>query len=111
MELRHRAVNDYLYGISLYGVGRQVRGEEVRQRLRIGLQVPDRVRVKGDGGWEPTGDIVVRARRHQLEVGIPLALLGWPERVFLGVETRFRGLVMDRVAWQVLDFVGEGQTA
>src|SRR5690606_15046442 len=93
MELRHRAVNDYLYGISLYGVGRQVRGEEVRQRLRIGLQVPDRVRVKGDGGWEPTGDIVVRARRHQLEVGIPLALLGWPERVFLGVETRFRGLV------------------
>lgn len=107
MEVRHRAVNDYLYGISLHGVGKVDRREETRQRLRIGLQVPDRVRIKGEGGWEPTADIVVRARRHQLEVGIPLSLLGRPERVFLGVETRFRGLVMDRVAWQVLDFAGE----
>ncbi|HEY8496975.1 MAG TPA: PIG-L family deacetylase [Limnochordales bacterium] len=111
MELRHRAVNDYLYCISLYGAGGASRGEETRQRLRIGLQVPDRVRIKGEGGWQPAGDIVVRALRSQLEVGIPLSLLGWPERVFLGVETRFRGLVMDRVAWQVLDFVGEGQRA
>jgi len=111
MEVRHRAVNDYLYAISLHGVGRARRGEETRQRLRIGLQVPDRVRIKGEGGWEPTGEIVARALRHQLEVGIPLAMLGWPERVFLGVETRFRGLVVDRVAWQVLDFVGEGPPA
>src|SRR5690606_36235352 len=111
MELRHRAVNDYLYCISLYGVGGASRGAEIRQRLRIGLQVPDRVRIKGEGGWQPAGDIVVRAFRSQLEVGIPLSLLGWPERVFLGVETRFRGLVMDRVAWQVLDFLGEEQGA
>lgn len=109
LELRHRAVNDYLYGISLHGVGRGGHGHETRQRLRIGLQVPDRVRIRGEGGWQPSGEIVVRAQRSQLEVGIPLSLLGWPERVFMSVETRFRGLVMDRVAWQVLDFVGEGR--
>ncbi|OUM95246.1 MAG: hypothetical protein BAA04_09780 [Firmicutes bacterium ZCTH02-B6] len=109
MELRHRVVNDYLYGISLYGVGAASRGDETRRRLRIGLQVPDRVRIKGEGGWQPAGDIVARALRSQLEVAVPLSLLGWPERVFFGVETRFRGLVMDRVAWQVLDFVGKGR--
>ncbi|MBO8142657.1 MAG: PIG-L family deacetylase [Firmicutes bacterium] len=102
LELRRRVVDDYLYRVILYGMGRK-RG---LRRLRISVRVPDRVKVQGEGGWEPRGEIVARARNRCLEMAVPLLLLGRPERVFLGVVTRFRRLVVDRVAWQILD-VGE----
>lgn len=103
MELRHRAVNDYVYAIRLHGITVSDDGQVGdRQRLHIGLRAPDRIFMKGDGRWNPNGEIVGRAGYHQLEVAIPLRLLDYPERIFLGVATRYRGLVIDRKALQVL---------
>lgn len=146
MELRHRAVDDYVYGITLHGItphtvtpheltpngiidgpahiaspartGRFRRSPRFRQtnrtvptasansgrrRLHIGMRVPDRIQIKGEGGWESMRGIVGRAGNRELEVALPLADLIGPARLFLGVETRYRGIIIDRPALQLLD--------
>ena len=107
MELRHRAVNDYVYAVRLHGIKVTKDGRVGgRQRLHIGLHAPDRIYIRGDGRWNPNGEIIGRAGRRQLEVAIPLEMLDYPERIFLGVETRYRGFVIHRKALQVLNLSG-----
>lgn len=162
MELRHRAVDDYVYGITLHGIaadggvaddtvqsyhsyrfdradrllarldrsgptdscdrlgkfassarmaalersGRLTHSDRAvgdRRRLHIGMRVPDRLQIKGEGGWEGMSGIVGRAGNRELEVALPLAALAGSARLFLGVETRYRGILIDRPALQLLD--------
>lgn len=100
MELRHRAVDDYVYGVTLFGV--PSRAEE-RRRLHIRMRVPDRLQISGEGGWESSEGIVGRTGRRAFEVAVPLSALDGCGRIFLGAETRYRGLVIDRLALQLLD--------
>lgn len=100
MELRHRAVDDYVYGVTLFDVPFQAEG---RRRLHIGMRVPDRLQISGEGGWELSEGIVGRTGRRAFEVALPLSALDGCGRLFLGAETRYRGLVIDRLALQLLD--------
>lgn len=79
-----------------------------RRRLYIGMRVPDRLQLKGEGGWEGMTGIVGRAGNRELEVALPLAALAGSARLFLGVETRYRGIIIDRPALQLLDLTDSG---
>lgn len=94
------------YLITLQGVAAEG-GKAQRARLQISIQVPDRLAVQADGPWSH-GPGVARCRTHgrQLDVAVALEALGRPERVFLGVESRFGRLVLDRMAWEMLDLTG-----
>ena len=54
----------------------------------------------------PADSVQVSRNPGQIEVRIPLALLGNPERLFLTVKAKGGNVALDPLPWVVLDLVG-----
>lgn len=75
---------------------------EHRKRITIRLVVPDQVMVRVEHRWVVSSDIICRSSGRVIELAIPRYLIGSGERVILGAETRYRQIMVDRTAWEVL---------
>lgn len=106
LNLGGRPSREATYRITLQGVAAGDEGPQ-RRRLQIAIQPPDRLTATGEGPWSHLQGVArCRAHGRHLDVAVALEPLGCPERVFLGVESRFGRLVLDRMAWQMLDLTG-----
>ena len=104
LETSGRVASDVEYRVSFSDCPRS-------RRLVLRLKPPHRVmEVRGKNN-HLTRDVVSRAIDNRLELAIPGAMLGFPQRLFLGVETRTRGIAVDRTGIHLLHlpaWVGEG---
>ncbi|HHV61948.1 MAG TPA: PIG-L family deacetylase [Firmicutes bacterium] len=104
IKLRTRASREILYRLHLHSVG--IRGHEgpegdidftfrPQKSGPVYIVAPARNNTRLEG-------IRAASRDKIIEVAIPLGLLGNPQRLFLGVESRFQGIIIDRTTWRVL---------
>src|SRR5690606_24959790 len=100
------------YCVTLLAVGSPARTPRPRNRLDVEVRPPGKVDVRAEGEWSGrAGYVACRVRRQAVEVTVPLAMLGHPSRLFLGVETRYGRLVLDQVPWHALNLEGGGVAA
>lgn len=112
MNLRSRPSRDFRYCVTLMAVGSPARSPRARNRLDVEVRPPGTVDVRAEGEWHGRiGYVACRVRRHEVEVTVPLDVLGHPRRLFLGAETRYGRLVLDQVPWHTLGLDGEGIAA
>ncbi|NPV52407.1 MAG: PIG-L family deacetylase [Firmicutes bacterium] len=104
LNLRTRASREILYRLHLHSVG--IYGHEGPEgdidftfrpdkRGAVSIVAP----THKDARFE---EIKAASWDKTIEMAIPLRLLGNPQRLFLGVESRFQGIMIDRTTWWVL---------
>ncbi len=87
--LARRPVAEVEYRVSLFPSPR-------REGIHMRIRPPHRASVRLEGMWRPMREVVVRPRDSSLEVGVPLDLLDVHNGLFVSVETRTRGISVDR---------------
>lgn len=84
------------------------RRERGRDGVRAAVSAATRgatVRVAA-GSEHDLSDISAAGRGREIEMRIPLRLLGRPRTLFVAVESRFQGITIDQTMWRVLDLNG-----
>ena len=73
-----------------------------RHALHIRLLMSERVLMRITRVWVYAPYICCRCKDRVIEVAIPRHLLAGDKRVLISAETRMRGLLVDKTAWQLL---------
>jgi len=60
-------------------------------------------RVADQGRALPVGTVEVRRAARQILLRIPLAVIGWPERAFLGAVTHLGEIPLSSLPWRILE--------
>lgn len=102
MEMHGRVVDEVRYTIRIMTCGID------RRRIVMRLKVPEQVMVRQGKRWIASDQIICRCRGRVIELAIPRVLLDAAEQVILGAETRYRQIMVDRTAWEVLSLPPAG---
>ena len=109
LRVRRAASKEVVLRVHLHPVGRRGRvGPEgdVDLAFRPGRPGAVSVRSPAAGGRRDLSGINAASRGTEIEMMIPLRLLGNPRTLFVAVESRFRGIMIDQTMWRVLDLNG-----
>jgi ribosomal protein S18 acetylase RimI-like enzyme len=96
LEMYGRVADEARYTVRLASC------HEDSRRINMRLVAPDRVVVRQAHKWVASKDIICRSSGNKFELAIPRILIGTSDRVILGVETRYRQIMVDRTAWTLL---------
>jgi len=99
LEMAGRVAGDVEYRVILSDCPRT-------RRLVLRLKPPHRVMEVTGARPELLREVVARAAGRRLELAIPAELLGFPRKVFVAVETRSRGIGIDRSGYHLLHLPG-----
>lgn len=94
VETAGRVSDDVEYRVTLTDCPRS-------RQLVLRLKPPHRV-IEVGSGRRLLREVVARAADNRLELAVPGKLMGYPGRIFLHVETRTRGITVDRTAHYLL---------
>ena len=109
LRVRRAASREIVYRVHLHPVGGRSRvGPEgdVDLAFRPGRPGAVSVRSPAAGGGRDLSGINAASRGTEIEMMIPLRLLGNPRTLFVAVESRFRGIMIDQTMWRILDLDG-----
>lgn len=95
LEASGRVASDVEYRIALTDCPRS-------RRWVLRFKPPHRVTEVRGKSRRLNREVVARAGGNRLEVAIPAAMLGYPSRLFVHVETRSRGIVVDRTGHHLI---------
>ena len=105
MNLRTEASREILYRLHLHSV--DVRGHEGPEG---DIDLTFRPREKGPvhiiaPAHKELDLRMIKAASHgkTIEIAVPLGLIGNPRSLFLGIESRFQGMMVDRTTWRILE--------
>ncbi|MGE5592457.1 MAG: PIG-L family deacetylase [Betaproteobacteria bacterium] len=105
--VRRAASKEVVYRVHLHPVGRGRRGwvgpeGDIDLAFRPGRSGAVSVVSPAGGGRDLSG-VEAASRGREIEMKIPLRLLGNPRTLFVAVESRFQGIMIDQTMWRVLD--------
>lgn len=95
IELAGRVAGDVEYRVILCDCPRTT-------RLVLRLKPPHRVMELHGTRGRLRRDVVARPCGNRLELAVPARLLGFPGKLFVGVETRSRGIGVDRTGFHLV---------
>lgn len=106
--VRRAASREIVYRVHLHPVGARSRvGPEGDVDIAFRPGRPGAVSVRSPAGsGRDLSDISAASRGREIELKIPLRLLGNPRTLFVAVESRFQGIMIDQTMWRVLDLDG-----
>lgn len=105
---RRAASREIVYRVHLHPVGGRSRvGPEGDVDIAFRPGRPGAVSVRSPAGsGRDLSDISAASRGREIEMKIPLRLLGNPRTLFVAVESRFQGIMIDQTMWRVLGLDG-----